>query len=600
MLGAAALVGGLAGCATGPVDKAGGSGGITVLGLATPDSPGRPSSRDVEHFAEQVRTLSHGRLRVQVSWDVGRGGPSWDQVTARSVIDGDQDLALVPARAWDVLGVDSLRALQAPFVLTSDAALDAVVADPVAEDLMTGLDGVGVTGLALFPEGLRHPVGYGAPVLEPADLAGGSVRAPRSELTWEVLRALGADPVDLGTESDADLRSVRGLRADETSAEYAPTLPRPGVLTANVTPYAKANVLVVSHRTLAGLTDDQQAVLRQAAARTRGHSIRTRRSDVEAVASACASGLPVVLADPAQLDRWRQVTQPVRDRLAEDPTSGALLERVSAVAERVGPGPPVASCDPDATPSTGTSDLSALEGVWRFEVTVGAGVAAGLPPQRAAAELGVQTVRMSGGSYRWEWRSAEGDRSCAGTYRADGDAVVFTDEPACGGSWQARPATTAGEVTWSAVRSRATADPADQLVRELLHGVPWRRVDAATTPSEFPAGVYRWTVPEEALVAAGVDGGTAYFNSGVMTMTVGGGRWTHRTTSPADPPECSGTYEVVGGRVLFTADAVPQCGGGLLFSARWATTADGLQLDDIEPRDPFTSLVWGTPWRRLG
>ncbi len=57
----------------------------------------------------------------------------------------------------------------------------------------------------------------------------------------------------------------------------------------------------------------------------------------------------------------------------------------------------IAPCEPDAIPSTGTSDLSALEGVWRFEVTVDEGVAAGLPPHRAGAELGVQTVRMSDG-----------------------------------------------------------------------------------------------------------------------------------------------------------------------------------------------------------
>ena len=61
-------------------------------------------------------------------------------------------------------------------------------------------------------------------------------------------------------------------------------------------------------------------------------------------------GLAVVLADPAQLDRWRQATQPVRDELAADPASSALLERVTAVAERVGPGPLSLPATPTPSP----------------------------------------------------------------------------------------------------------------------------------------------------------------------------------------------------------------------------------------------------------
>ena len=51
-------------------DKGGGSGGVRTLALASPESPGRPGSLDVEYFAEQVESLSDGRLRVEV--DVGR------------------------------------------------------------------------------------------------------------------------------------------------------------------------------------------------------------------------------------------------------------------------------------------------------------------------------------------------------------------------------------------------------------------------------------------------------------------------------------------------------------------------------------------------
>src|SRR4051812_47802525 len=82
----------LTGCTTGTADKGGGSGGVVNLVLASPDLPGRPSSRDVQYFTEQVSAASGGRLRIETRWNAADGASSWDQVTARQVIDGQADL----------------------------------------------------------------------------------------------------------------------------------------------------------------------------------------------------------------------------------------------------------------------------------------------------------------------------------------------------------------------------------------------------------------------------------------------------------------------------------------------------------------------------
>ena len=175
------------GCSAGEVDKGGGAGGVLTLGLASPEVPGRPGSRDVEYFVEQVESAADGRLRVDVEWGVGGGDASWDQTTARQVIDGTSDLGFIPARAWDSLGVVTLQALQAPFLVTSDDALDAVVSDPVADEMLSGLEEHGADRAGLDPRGLRHPAGFGEPLLEAADFAGVGIRTPLSELSWETL-----------------------------------------------------------------------------------------------------------------------------------------------------------------------------------------------------------------------------------------------------------------------------------------------------------------------------------------------------------------------------------------------------------------------------
>jgi TRAP-type C4-dicarboxylate transport system substrate-binding protein len=590
--------------AGGSADKAGGSGAVVTVRLATPDSPGQPAGRDAEHFAERVRSLSQGRLRVAVTHDVGKDERSWDQKAARLVIDGDHDLGLIPARAWDAVGVSSLRALQAPFLLSSDAALDAVVSDPVASDLLNGLAKVGVVGLALVPEGLRHPVGFGAPLREPADFKGHLIRAPRSDLTWKAMRALGAKPVDLnGPEFQAgiDDGSVRGA---ESSAALVGMLPRPGILTANLTPYAKLNVLVANAAAVKKLSAEHRDILQRAAQQSRDHSVRTRQSDAEALATACSSGVEVVLATSEQQAAMTAATKPLLDELRADREAGPLLRRVAAIVEAAGPERPSTGC-PSASGGTpsGAPELAGLEGTWRYEVTHQQGLDAGLPDEVAAADMGVQTVRMRDGRYEWSWRSRLGIAECTGTYSAENGLVVFADVrgPRCAGYWEARPRVSADQISWTDVRTRVVGDPIDQTVRGLLHSTPWRRVDGPA-PAAFPEGVYRWRVTPTQLTAAGVSHGDAYNNSGLMTMTVRDGRWLHQTVSEADPPDCGGTYQVDGDRMEFTADAGPKCGsvaGGLLFSGTWKAVGNDVRFSDITPANAFNEVLWGSGWRRI-
>ncbi len=109
------------------------------------------------------------------------------------VTSGKLDMGLIPSRAWDTEGVTSLRALNAPFLIDSDELLDDVVSsDELADDLMSGLDKAGVVGLALFPEGLRHPFGLKKPLLGPDDYDGQAIRTPTSKTTAAVFAALGA------------------------------------------------------------------------------------------------------------------------------------------------------------------------------------------------------------------------------------------------------------------------------------------------------------------------------------------------------------------------------------------------------------------------
>src|SRR5215208_5832797 len=132
------------GCSGGS-DKSGGDAAApTTLRLATMEGTGSPDADNVEEFARQVEKISSGGLRIRVIWSsaeefFGTYPPGAEQKVARLIRDGKVDLGLVSSRAWDGLGVTSLQALQAPFLVSSDDLVDEVVQSDVAEEMLTGL-----------------------------------------------------------------------------------------------------------------------------------------------------------------------------------------------------------------------------------------------------------------------------------------------------------------------------------------------------------------------------------------------------------------------------------------------------------------------------
>jgi TRAP-type C4-dicarboxylate transport system substrate-binding protein len=436
-----------AGCSGG--DKAGGSGGVVTLRLATDDQPPLGSTPQIEEFARQVRRLSDGRMRIHVGWQANGSGPrhpkAFDQKTARKVMDGRYELGLVPARAWDVLGVTSLEALQAPFLVDSDALLDKVTADRALDDrMLAGLSRVRVVGLALLPETLRHPAGFGRPVRSLSDFSGAGVSAPRSAVTWEVIRALGAHPFDFSGDERGPLIDSGKLDASETDIGRAQNLPRPGIVTANVTFFPRVNALVANEDAFGRLTNEQKETLLKAAAATLAHVRATRPTDAKSAREACAAGVRVVLASDADIRGLVRATRPVVARLERDEETRKSIERIAALREAL------PSSRPAIAPCRGASAAKAAakpggrqaalppDGVYRSLISPDEFLRAGIDDATARNNSGLFTLTLRSGRVSW---TIKGDPTvCAGRYfRSHGTVRYVMDDPSpCGsgpGNW---------------------------------------------------------------------------------------------------------------------------------------------------------------------
>src|SRR4051794_15862993 len=258
----------MAGCGGGgrSDDNAAKSAETVVLRVGTDDEPGKPAADQILAFARNADLLSQGRIRIEPAWHVAGDGPNWDQRVARMVEKNEIEMGLIPARAWDTEGVTSLRALNAPFLITSDALLDKVVSSDLSGDLLAGLGAAKVHGLALIPEGLRHPFGTHKALLGPRDYDGRTIRTPTSKTTANVFGALGASVND----DDVDPKEHAA-----TESSYA--LDPNGAATGNVTFYPKINSHGTSDQAYDTLSAEQRDTLAKAARRPATRRSRRRR-----------------------------------------------------------------------------------------------------------------------------------------------------------------------------------------------------------------------------------------------------------------------------------------------------------------------------------
>lgn len=374
------------------------SGPSLVLRLASPDKADDDTAAPIRHFVQEVDQRSGGTIRIEPVWDVAPPGVrAWDLVTAATVQSGRYELAFVPSRAFDELGVDSLRALSAPFLLTSEAATEAVLDDDTLRaELMAGLPSAGLVGLDLYPDGLRHPFGYQEPLLGLEDYQGVLIRAPRSDTVSRLFAALGAGVTD-------------DTAGPQAGAESAYSLAPPGVrvATGNVTFFPKVNVLVARQALADRVRADQWAVLLDAAAATRDWQAGRLPSDQDAAARFCRGKGVVVTASPDQVAALEERAGTVIDWLSEDPGTRRIIDAIRQVSRDRSDGPPVEGCPGRTAGGAVDPAMSALDGTYLQHVRRHDLVAAGVTDENMIREnTGRLTWRLRAG--RWAYTTKAG------------------------------------------------------------------------------------------------------------------------------------------------------------------------------------------------
>jgi TRAP-type C4-dicarboxylate transport system substrate-binding protein len=323
-------------------DKAGGrsGGGPLVLRLAN-TSYSLTDVPPVAYFVRRVEQLSHGTIQIRVGNDWASYAPDAEAQVVRAVASGIVDLGWAGSRVFDSIGVSSFRALSAPMLIDSYPLEQAVLASTISDQMLAGLRRVGVAGLGLLGDALRVPISVHRPLLRPEDWRGVEFGTLRSGVQEEVVRGLGAVPVEaFGVYRDRYLESgkLQAFELDlpryvrDVGATKAP------FVTVNIHLWPQIDVLIANPRRLSSLSDQQRAWLKQAAADAAGRSVALA-DDAEYLKQACLMGARFYNATGAELTAMRRALSVVYQQLEQNPQTDAFIREIETLKRHTPPGP---------------------------------------------------------------------------------------------------------------------------------------------------------------------------------------------------------------------------------------------------------------------
>lgn len=392
----------------------------------------------VQFFVDHLRGLSKGRMTVRVA---SRWGAEEDEVDVlKGVAEGKADLGVSGTRALDQVGVRGLTPLNAPFLVDSYAAQNAVLADPAITQQLEGLRAAGLVGLALLADNLRMPVARAKPMVSVEDYSGAVIRVPKSDAQVNGLRALGARPATTSYNETMDGSEVSwdNYVGDTSGAHLA------RFVTVNTALWPRSLVIFANPEALEGLTDQERDWVEAAASDAARWSMdHSRDEETDQIAEACSKGVKVATADARQIASLNEAAQPFYQSLRDDPETATVMRVVERLTSELSPDNPPeipAGCRfrpgdealaaMPLEPLTAPGESGALpEGVYRYELTEADLSAAGLPENDVYENAGVFTWMIEGGRWSFLQLPANTDvpnTRCEGYYDVAGSRVAMS------------------------------------------------------------------------------------------------------------------------------------------------------------------------------
>lgn len=295
-----------------------------TLRAADNQPPTYPTVLGLMAMAEYLEFASDGRIVMEVfpGGQLGDERSTIEQVQL-GVIDIVRTSTSPVGEFYPAMGVFSL-----PFIFRDEAHMWKVVQGPIGRELLDGLRGADMVGLAYYDSGSRNFYTASTPIRSVADLQGLRIRTQQSQVVLDMMDALGADPVPLAFgEVYSALQTGVIDGAENNYPSYGPG----GVRHYEVAPYFTENaharvpeIVMISASTWDRLSPEDRALVREAALASVPVQAALWAALVEESREAViAAGAEIITVD---ISEFQAAMAPVYEKYG--PQFGDLLQRI--------------------------------------------------------------------------------------------------------------------------------------------------------------------------------------------------------------------------------------------------------------------------------
>ena len=215
-------------------------------------------------------------------------------------------------------------------LIDSYALEDAVIESGLTDQMLEGLEDVGVTGLGVLAGALRKPVTVESPVLGPDDWRGITFGTFNSEAQAEAVRALAATPMKVVGDRDRALEkgTIDGFESSLLAYRLNGQEKAAPHVAANVNLWPQTLAVVGNPAAIAELSEQQRGWLHQAVDDAAERSTALVNTDASSLEESCDLGARFALASDADLAGLQEAFAPVYATLQQDPATQGFIEQI--------------------------------------------------------------------------------------------------------------------------------------------------------------------------------------------------------------------------------------------------------------------------------
>ncbi|WFU80995.1 TRAP transporter substrate-binding protein [Bradyrhizobium sp. CIAT3101] len=287
-----------------------------------------PTVQALRYMGALIAERTGGRHEVKVfhSRQLGEEKETIEQTRAGAIDLNRTNVALIGNF------VPAMNVLAMPFLFRSIEHMQRVLDGPIGNEILGSFEPYGFVGLAFYDSGARSIYNAVRPVKTIADLKGLRIRVQQSELMSQMIRSLGAEPVEL--PYGQVLTGLATHLIDGAENNW------PSFVTTDHYKYAgyytltehtmSPEVLVISLKAWRSLSADDQRIFREAALRS-SQFMREKWRDLEEQSQHKAEAAGITVVKDIDRKPFEDAMAPVYAKAAKDPAAAALIERIRKV-----------------------------------------------------------------------------------------------------------------------------------------------------------------------------------------------------------------------------------------------------------------------------